>query len=95
MLVDIKLLIETVTHKFYICLSWDLDLVITNPVGMFAMGKKKIVKYESNNNNHTMSNVLQRKIRGTQREYSSKPLKHTLLNVFSYLNGRYWHIFIP
>lgn len=33
-----------------------------NPVGMFAMGKKKIVKYENNNNNHAMSNVLQRKI---------------------------------
>ena len=32
-----------------------------NPVGMFAMGKKKIVKYENNNNNHAMSNVLQRK----------------------------------
>lgn len=33
-----------------------------NPVGMFAMSKKKIVKYENNNNNHAMSNVLQRKI---------------------------------
>ena len=34
-------------------------------------------------------------IRGTQREYSSKPLKHSLFNVFQYLNGRYRQIFIP
>ena len=35
-------------------------------------------------------------IRGTQREYSSKPLKHRIeKNVFYYLNGRYRHIFIP
>ena len=34
-------------------------------------------------------------IRGTQREYSSKPLKHSLFNVFWYLNSRYRHIFIP
>ena len=32
---------------------------------------------------------------GTQREYSSKPLKHTFVKLFWYLNGRYRHIFIP
>ena len=33
--------------------------------------------------------------RGTQREYSSKPLKHSIVKVFKYLKGRYRHIFIP
>ena len=33
--------------------------------------------------------------RGIQREYSSKPLKHSIVNVFYYLTGRYRHIFIP
>ena len=34
-------------------------------------------------------------IRGTQWKYSSKLLKHSIVNVFQYLNGRYRHIFIP
>ena len=33
--------------------------------------------------------------RGTQREYSSKPLKHGIVKRVLYLNGGYGHIFIP
>ena len=33
--------------------------------------------------------------RGTQPEYSSKPVNIALLNVFQYLNGRYRLIFYP
>ena len=34
-------------------------------------------------------------IRGTQREYSSNPLKHSIVKRFLVFNGRYGHIFIP
>ena len=34
-------------------------------------------------------------LRGTQREYNSKLLKHRIINRFLVLNGRYRHIFIP
>ena len=33
--------------------------------------------------------------RGTQREYSSKPLNSIVERMSEYLNGIYWHIFIP
>ena len=33
-------------------------------------------------------------IRGTQREYSLKPLKHSIVQRILVLNGRYRHIFI-
>ena len=38
---------------------------------------------------------LCRRHRGTQREYSSKPLKHSIVGRIQYLNGRDRHIFIP
>ena len=34
-------------------------------------------------------------VRGTQREYSSKPLKHSIVERILVLKGRYRHIFIP
>ena len=36
-----------------------------------------------------------RVFRGTQREYSSKPLKHSIVKRILVLNGKYKHIFIP
>ena len=39
--------------------------------------------------------VMTIKVRGTQREYSSKLLKNALLIIFQYLNRRYRHIFVP
>ena len=43
-----------------------------------------------------MLNVCLTVIRGTQREYTSKPLKHSIVKrVLVFINGGYGHIFIP
>ena len=34
-------------------------------------------------------------VRGTQREYISNPLKHSIVKRFLVFNGKYGHIFIP
>ena len=34
-------------------------------------------------------------IKGTQREYSSKPLKRSIVKRILVFNGRYWHILSP
>ena len=62
-----------------------------SPQAVCALGLRCIVDVEFSRWRRRSRNFP----RGTQRGYSSKPLNITLLNVFSYLNGRYRHVFIP